>query len=85
MIAFKARIDGVIGWFVTDPDATPPRNVSANNTGTPATDLDTADLSGDGKWVAFTTRDPAMVGGDTNAVADVFTRSVGPSSTGPTA
>ena len=33
-------------------------------------------MSPDGKWFAFTSPDPALVAGDTNAVADVFTRSV---------
>ena len=58
--------------------------MSANGSGTPASSVDRADLSGDGAWVAFATDDPGMTSGDANGVTDVFTRSVGASSGGPT-
>jgi Tol biopolymer transport system component len=85
VIAFGATISGPPGWYVTDPAGSPPKRVSANGSGTPASSVDRADLSGDGTWVAFATNDPAMVSGDGNGVTDVFTRSVGDSQGGPTA
>jgi hypothetical protein len=57
--------------------------VSASGSGVAASDLDGADLSGDGSWVAFATSDARMVGNDANGVTDVFTRSVGDSGSGP--
>jgi hypothetical protein len=50
--------------------------VSRSANGTDASSVDGTDLSGDGKFVAFATPDPNMVGGDTNGVGDVFVRSV---------
>ena len=85
VIAFEATIAGRDGWYVSDPAGSPPRNVSANGSGTPASSVHAADLSGDGRWVAFSTDDPGMVSGDGNGVTDVFTRSVGASQGGPTA
>ena len=85
VIAFEATIAGRNGWYVTDPAGSPPRNVSTNGSGTPAASVEAADLSGDGAWVAFATDDPGMSSGDGNGVTDVFTRSVGASSGGPTA
>ena len=85
VIAFEARLSGQNGWYVTDPAGSPPTNVSTSGSGTPASSVDTADLSGDGKWVTFATNDPGMVSGDGNSVLDVFTRAVGASQDGPTA
>ena len=85
VIAFGARISNQNGWYVTDPAGSPPTNVSTSGSGTAASSVDSADLSGDGSWVAFATDDPGMVGGDGNGFTDVFTRSVGASQGGPTA
>jgi hypothetical protein len=41
-------------------------------------------MSTDGGWFAFTATDGTLVGGDTNGVADVFTRSVARNSPVPT-
>jgi len=84
VIAFEATISGRNGWYLTDPTGSPPRNVSTNGSGTPASRVDTADLSGDGNWVAFATDDAGMVSGDGNGVTDVFTRSAGAAQSGPT-
>jgi hypothetical protein len=81
----EARLSGQNGWYVTDPAGSPPTNVSTSGSGTPASSVDAADLSGDGKWVTFATNDPGMVSGDGNGVLDVFTRSSGASQDGPTA
>jgi hypothetical protein len=85
VIAFGARISNQNGWYVTDPAGSPPSNVSTSGSGTPASRVDSADLSGGGSWVAFATDDANMVSGDDNGVTDVFTRSVGASQGGPTA
>jgi hypothetical protein len=85
VIAFEARVSGQNGWYVTDPAGSPPTNVSTSAWGAPAASVNTADLSGDGNWVAFATDDPGMVDGDGNGVTDVFTRSAGTSQSGPTA
>ena len=83
VIAFRATISGPGGWYLTDPQERAPR-VSTNGSGTAASSVDRADLSGDGAWVAFATDDPGMTSGDANGVTDVFTRSAGASSAGPT-
>jgi hypothetical protein len=70
------------GYFVTAPPGTPPRVVSASTLAVPAASVDGTDLSGDGAFVAFGSRDPLLMGGDANGVTDVFTRAVG-SSHGP--
>lgn len=70
------------GYFVTAPPGTPPRVVSASTLAVPASSVGGTDLSGDGAFVAFGSRDPLLIGGDANGVTDVFTRAVG-SSHGP--
>lgn len=75
------RLDAT-GYFVTIPPGTPPRVVSTNTIGIPASSVDGTDLSGDGAFVAFGARDANVAGGDTNGVTDVFTRAVS-SSHGP--
>jgi Tol biopolymer transport system component len=84
VIAFQATIGGVAGWYVTNAAGKAPKNMSADAEGAAGTLADIeGSLSGNGKWVAFSTADPDMVRGDTNGTADVFTRSVKPSRTGP--
>jgi hypothetical protein len=52
--------------------------VSVDNLGNPVTSLlGNVDLSGDGKWIAFASRDPDLVADDTNGVSDVFVRAIG--------
>jgi hypothetical protein len=65
-------------YVVTDAAGTPPRIVSADPAGTPATTPEaiSADLSGDGRFVAFASSDPDLLAGDTNSVADVFVRAI---------
>jgi hypothetical protein len=62
-------------YVVTDSAGATPHVVSADMFGRPATSLFGTDLSGDGRWVAFASEDPALVPDDRNAVGDVFLRS----------
>ncbi|HEY3140513.1 MAG TPA: hypothetical protein VGJ86_05255 [Acidimicrobiales bacterium] len=73
-------------FVVTDAAGSPPRTVSADTVGNPATGVDrlVADLSGDGRFVAFTSTDPDLTPNDTNNVADIFTRATTQSPTTPT-
>jgi hypothetical protein len=73
-------------YVVTDTAGTPPRIVSADPTGNPASTPEgiTADLSGDGHFVAFATSDPDLLAGDTNGASDVFVRNSTQSTAGPT-
>jgi hypothetical protein len=50
--------------------------MSADPAGTPASTPEgvSADLSGDGRFVAFASSDPDLLSGDTNGVGDVFVR-----------
>jgi hypothetical protein len=50
--------------------------ISADTRGTPADSVGGTDLSGDGRFVAFSSSDHDLVARDTNGVADVFTRAV---------
>jgi hypothetical protein len=70
---------------LTDPAGSPPVVASADALGRPATGVGSADLSGDGDWLAFDATDPKLVPGDTNGVRDVFLRSRRPSTAGPRA
>ncbi len=85
VLALELRTaSGDRGYAVTDPAGTAPRIVSANGFGDHlAVPLAGTDLSGDGRWIAFASSDPAIVANDANATSDVFVRSVGPSQTGP--
>lgn len=65
-------------YVVTAGNGTALRLVSANSTGTPATDVGGTDLSGDGRFVAFGSRDPDLVAQDANDTSDVFARAVTP-------
>jgi Tol biopolymer transport system component len=62
-------------YVVTNAAGSSPRIVSADTFGRPASSLSGADLSGDGRWVAFASDDPALVPDDHNATTDVFLRS----------
>jgi hypothetical protein len=86
VIALKAEIAGLAGWYVTNPAGTSTTNLSADARGLAATiePIEGA-LSGNGKWVAFSAGDAGMIEGDTNGAVDVFTRSVKPSQSGPAA
>jgi WD40-like Beta Propeller Repeat len=68
----------VIGadYVITDAAGSPPRIMSADPAGTPASTPEgvSADLSGDGRFVAFSSSDPDLLSGDTNGVGDVFVR-----------
>jgi hypothetical protein len=74
-----------IRYVLTDPAGSPPVVASADALGRPATGVGSADLSGDGDWLAFDATDPKLVPGDTNGVRDVFLRSRRPSTAGPRA
>jgi hypothetical protein len=64
-------------YFVTDvAGSVPPMIVSTDPAGRPVSGPVTGDLSGDGKFVAFATADPAALPGDANGVSDVYLRSV---------
>jgi len=72
-------------YAVTDAAGSPPRIVSADPAGNPASTPEgiVGDLSGDGRFVAFASSDPDLLTGDTNHVSDVFVRSASGSTAGP--
>lgn len=72
-------------YVVTDPSGSPPRIVSANPAGTPATSLDptSTDLSGNGLFIAFTSSDPTLLPPNTNPSPSLYTRAL-PHKTTPT-
>lgn len=59
------------------------RVVSANAAGNAPVTASSGTLSGDGKWVAFSTSDPAVAPGDARGVTQVYTRSTGAPSPDP--
>jgi hypothetical protein len=63
-------------YVVVRRDGSNEQLVSADAKGTPADSVGGVDLSGDGRFVAFSSPDADLVAGDTNGVADVFTRAV---------
>jgi hypothetical protein len=63
-------------YVVVRRDGTNEQLISADAVGTPADSVGATDLSGDGRFVAFSSPDADLVAGDTNGVADVFTRAV---------
>ena len=65
-VAAQRPADGSEDWSI----------VSRTTTGDRVAAVTDVAMSADGRWFAFTSLDPALVGRDTNAVADVFTRSV---------
>jgi hypothetical protein len=67
---------GATAYVVVRSDGSNEQLVSADAVGTPADSVGGVDLSGDGRFVAFSSADPDVVAGDTNGVADVFTRAV---------
>jgi hypothetical protein len=63
-------------YVVVRRDGTNEQLISADALGTPADSVGATDLSGDGRFVAFSSPDADLVPDDTNGVADVFTRAV---------
>jgi hypothetical protein len=63
-------------YVVVRRDGSNEQLISADTRGTPADSVGGTDLSGDGRFVAFSSADRDLVAGDTNGVADVFTRAV---------
>jgi hypothetical protein len=63
-------------YVVVRRDGSNEQLISADGLGTPADSVGGVDLSGDGRFVAFSSPDADLVAGDTNGVADVFTRAV---------
>jgi hypothetical protein len=67
---------GGAGYAVVARDGSNEQLVSADAAGVPADSVGGVDLSADGRFVAFSSVDDDLVAGDTNGVADVFTRAV---------
>ncbi len=55
----------------------PFRVISADNLNQHPGAANAVDLSGNGRWIAFSSPSADLVGGDTNGVEDTFTRSIG--------
>jgi Tol biopolymer transport system component len=63
-------------YVVVRRDGSNEQLISADTRGMPAHSVGATDLSDDGRFVAFSSSDGNLVPGDTNGVADVFTRAV---------
>jgi extracellular elastinolytic metalloproteinase len=66
--------DGTQDIFVRDRQAGTTESVSFDSTGSPAGGLQAPAMSGDGRYVAFTSSFPGFVSNDTNGAPDVFVR-----------
>jgi Tol biopolymer transport system component len=69
------RLDNT-AYVVVRRDGSNEQLISADAVGRPADSVGGVDLSGDGRFVAFSSPDADLIAGDTNGVADVFTRAV---------
>ncbi len=67
---------GGSAYVVVRRDGSNEQLISADTRGKPADSVRATDLSGDGRFVAFSSPDADLVPADTNGVADVFTRAV---------
>jgi len=74
VIALRRSSGG--GYIVIRRDGSNEQLVSADALGRAADSVNGTDLSADGRFVAFSSPDADLVAGDTNGVADVFTRAV---------
>ncbi len=67
--------DGSTWSYVRDlTSATTIRVVSASPEALPESGSVSPAISGDGRWITFSSAEPALVAGDTNAIEDVFSR-----------